>query len=444
MPYQFDPPNRNKFGYKDTLPADHPEKIIKGYEFDDEFKKIEDYTTQLEQDIEQISIDAGGIEEAPFDQIAYARQQGDWTPVDVVLQSPDAGAYIRKDVTDVQQIISTEFTFAFDGGVPLTMKNTGMYVNADYIRHNATEWEVSPSLNVLGDITAGGDLTVNGETQLNGNLSVDGTIDATGNISTEANLNVIGDITGGGSLDITGDITGSGSLEISGNITGGGDITLNGGNIIIDGGSIVDPDGNPANGNAYLKDADLIPDAHNVYAVGEDAKRFTRGYFSQQVYAFGGNSDLWNTAYQWGDHSKAGYATEAWVNGKNYSTYTGADAVKTSGNQTIGGAKTFSSNVTAPDFVATSDERLKTNIVTVPLGAIDQIRGVEFDWRAGGERASGVIAQEVEAVPALSHLVRNSGDEAQTRVVSYMSLIPYLIEEVKALKLEVQALKDGG
>ena len=137
------------------------------------------------------------------------------------------------------------------------------------------------------------------------------------------------------------------------------------------------------------------------------------------------------------------FATQTWVNNKNYSTYTGGDAVKTSGSQTIGGAKTFSSNVTAPDFVATSDERLKTNIATVPLGAIDKIRGVEFDWRVGGERASGVIAQEVEAVPALSHLVRNSEDENQTRVVSYLGLIPYLIEEVKALKLEVQALKDG-
>ena len=54
MPYDYDPDN--KFGYKDTLEANHPEKIIKGKEFDDEFKKIASYTEQLEADMEQISI----------------------------------------------------------------------------------------------------------------------------------------------------------------------------------------------------------------------------------------------------------------------------------------------------------------------------------------------------------------------------------------------------
>ena len=38
MAYQYDP--TDKFGYKDTLPEGHPEKIIKGKEFDDEFNKI--------------------------------------------------------------------------------------------------------------------------------------------------------------------------------------------------------------------------------------------------------------------------------------------------------------------------------------------------------------------------------------------------------------------
>ena len=38
MAYQYDP--TDKFGYKDMLPEGHPEKIIKGKEFDDEFNKI--------------------------------------------------------------------------------------------------------------------------------------------------------------------------------------------------------------------------------------------------------------------------------------------------------------------------------------------------------------------------------------------------------------------
>jgi hypothetical protein len=412
MPYEYDPPD--KFGYKDLLPEGDPEKLIKGTEFDDEFNKIADYTGQLEQDLHQISVEAGGIEEAPFDQIAYARQQGDWTPIDVALETPSyAGAYVRKDITENQQVISTEFTFAFDGGVPLTMKNTGMYVNADYIRHNATEWEVSPSLNVLGDITAGGDLTVNGESQLNGNLSVDGTIDATGDISTDANLNITGDITGTGNL------------------------TLNGGNIIIDGGGIVDPDGNPSGGNYYFKDESLIPDAHNTYAIGEDGSRFTTGHFSQQVYAFGGNSDLWNTAYQWGDHSAAGYSkfSGSYNDLTNKpSLYDGSDAVKTSGNQTVGGIKTFSSDIRAKANVYAyygSDERLKDDISPMPVGLIDAVEPCTWKWKEDGRSSGGVIAQQLQQI-GLDDWVREApnGDLG----VDYNALLGMLICEVRELK----------
>ena len=38
MAYQYDPDD--KFGFKDTLPEGHPEKVIRGTEFDDEFRKI--------------------------------------------------------------------------------------------------------------------------------------------------------------------------------------------------------------------------------------------------------------------------------------------------------------------------------------------------------------------------------------------------------------------
>ena len=142
----------------------------------------------------------------------------------------------------------------------------------------------------------------------------------------------------------------------------------------------------------------------------------------------------------WGNHADAGYATETWVNNKGYSTYTGGDAVKTSGNQTIGGAKTFSSNVTAPDFVATSDERLKKNVCTAPTGVIEKIRGVEFEWKESGQLSSGVIAQELEAIPELAHLV-HTGEEDGTKHVSYLGLFGYLIEEVKSLRAELEALK---
>lgn len=73
------------------------------------------------------------------------------------------------------------------------------------------------------------------------------------------------------------------------------------------------------------------------------------------------------------------------------------DAVDTSTTQTINGAKTFGSNVTAPDFIATSDERLKYNIVDArPRDRLaDMLRFVSFMFIADDEEKLGLIAQEV-------------------------------------------------
>ena len=79
--------------------------------------------------------------------------------------------------------------------------------------------------------------------------------------------------------------------------------------------------------------------------------------------------------------------------------------------------------------MATSDIAMKMNVQTAPVGLIDQIRGVEFDWRNSGNAASGVIANEIEKV--LPHLVQ---EHQGVKHVSYMGLIAYLIEEIKALK----------
>ena len=130
-----------------------------------------------------------------------------------------------------------------------------------------------------------------------------------------------------------------------------------------------------------------------------------------------------------------GYATTTWVQNQNYSTYTGADAVKTSGNQTIGGAKTFSSNVTAPDFVATSDERAKEQISPMPVGLIDDIKPVQWTWKDSGEKSAGVIAQQLQEI-GLDDFVKE--DENGMLGVNYNALISILIAEVINLKKDRQ------
>lgn len=190
----------------------------------------------------------------------------------------------------------------------------------------------------------------------------------------------------------------------------------------------------------------------------------------------------WNTAYGWGDHGAQNYAKKSdiitpsypvtSVNGKtgavslsaadvgaatsghghsgyaasnhSHSEYAASNHghsgyaasnhthayVPTSGNTTISGT------LTATDFVASSDANRKKNVVTAPLGFVEQLRGVEFEWNDSGEMSSGVIAQEVQEV--LPHLVHENEHGLS---VSYMGLIGYLIEEVKDLRRTIEEMK---
>ena len=101
MAYQYDPDD--KFGFKDTLPEGHPEKIIRGIEFDDEFRKIALDSQEssdaldaeiearisgdenLQQQINDILSSGGGggtsLGEAPLDGKQYGRQNAGWTEI---------------------------------------------------------------------------------------------------------------------------------------------------------------------------------------------------------------------------------------------------------------------------------------------------------------------------------------------------------------------------
>lgn len=110
----------------------------------------------------------------------------------------------------------------------------------------------------------------------------------------------------------------------------------------------------------------------------------------------------------------------------------GGDFVPLSGNSTIAGT------LTATDFVASSDVRLKTNIRRAPLGMLAGIEAREWDWKETGHKAAGVIAQELEAA-GLGHLVFE--DDKGFKAVAYNGLIAYLISECNALRSELEDLK---
>ena len=120
---------------------------------------------------------------------------------------------VLQDRTDAQKVVS-DFSFEKDGDNPLTMKDTGMYAGAEYVRNKDNVWEVDPSLSVTNDINAGGNLSVEGTAELKGDVTLEG-----------------GDL-----------IFNGGGIE--------GDVSVNGNITIEGGGSIIAPDGKPIGGGA--------------------------------------------------------------------------------------------------------------------------------------------------------------------------------------------------
>lgn len=90
--------------------------------------------------------------------------------------------------------------------------------------------------------------------------------------------------------------------------------------------------------------------------------------------------------------------------------------------------------------LSNSDERLKENIYPIDnaLSRVGQIEGVYFDWKAGGERQVGVIAQQVEKV--LPEVV--SEDKNSYLSVDYSKIVPLLIEAINEQNSIIKDLED--
>lgn len=99
---------------------------------------------------------------------------------------------------------------------------------------------------------------------------------------------------------------------------------------------------------------------------------------------------------------------------------------------------TFTGVVTAPNFVSSSDGRLKSEVETIAnaLAIVCALRGVRFTMN--GSRQIGVIAQETEAV--LPEVVRDN--EAGQLSVAYGNITGLLIEAVKELAARVAVLEE--
>jgi hypothetical protein len=107
--------------------------------------------------------------------------------------------------------------------------------------------------------------------------------------------------------------------------------------------------------------------------------------------------------------------------------------IKTTGAVRIGGA------VTASNFLASSDRRLKMNFVNLQdsLDKIRHINGVKFDWKDSGLPDVGFVAQEVQDV--FPEVVMTGSDGFLK--VDYARVVVLLLEAVKTMDTEMTVMK---
>ena len=128
-----------------------------------------------------------------------------------------------------------------------------------------------------------------------------------------------------------------------------------------------------------------------------------------------------------------------------------SSVVRTSGNQSIGGTKTFTSSIICNGDITAfaSDERLKENIKPLE-NALDKVlalSGFTYNFNEIGESLGfdttityvGVSAQQVQAV--LPEAVKPAPADSNYITVQYEKLVPLLIEAIKELKAEINELK---
>ena len=95
-----------------------------------------------------------------------------------------------------------------------------------------------------------------------------------------------------------------------------------------------------------------------------------------------------------------------------------------------------------------SDYRLKHNIYNISssLSKVCNLQAVQYDWKYRNESLqTGLIAQDVEKIfPNIikeSELPFFANDTNVYKTIQYEQLIPHLIESIKELKSEIEALK---
>jgi hypothetical protein len=120
------------------------------------------------------------------------------------------------------------------------------------------------------------------------------------------------------------------------------------------------------------------------------------------------------------------------------------------GNNTafIGGTSGAYNGANSTTWAITSDQRIKTNIVSVAesLAKINSLRPVEFDYKESGKHEIGFIAQEFEQVFP-DQIITHDANEAEREWVGedkvkaiQQNLVPFLVKAIQELSAANESL----
>ena len=192
-------------------------------------------------------------------------------------------------------------------------------------------------------------------------------------------------------------------------------------------------------GSSYTRDANQDTNITNASASAWGAFQSASSY-SGSIYTTINTVIANVTTAQ--NSANGAYASASAYSASAATTYAKLDVANTfTQNQIISGSLNVTGDVVA---YATSDERLKDNIqlISNPIEKVNQLRGVEFDWKDGmpkaGQHDYGVIAQDVLNV--MPELVNQRQDGYYA--VDYDKIIGLLIEVVKEQEKRIKELEN--
>ena len=318
------------------------------------------------------------------------------------------------------------------GNLDVVTSNENALINGTAASYNT----LSGALQVVGGVGIGGNINTGGsQNTFSGNVTV-------GNLSAVSG-NLYASYVNAGTIGNTGAyLTGTITTQSQTNITSIGTLT----------GLQVSGAAGFAGGSVTFN-----PTSSYKLSLGSVGNVQISGGSASQYLQTDGNGNLtWQTIFiPINGTATAGqlalYANSSYLQGTSGVTYTASTLAVT-------GAITATGDITA----FASDERLKTNINIIPhaLDKVKLISGVTYNWNdiaahfgvGDNNEHAGVLAQEIQSV--LPQVVKQapfdtaadgssaSGEHYLT--VQYDKIIPLLIEAIKELAAEVEALKSRG